>query len=437
MNYPDFTALGVNLSELQEYARLKVEQGDSAIVKKIIKEVENYLHTTVNELKNLPDDPELAAKEPDQLEEIRKLRKEGPRKIWENLPDDEEFTDKMEGALYGRIIGCLLGVPVEGWTIERMEAFCDLIGKEFPPKDYWEHIEEGYSKNVYQRYRYEYLKSAMKEAPVDDDIIYTQVALLLMEQYGPDFTTEDVGRIWQKYIPYACTAEEVALKNLSKGVPIDDVAMVDNPYRQWIGAAIRSDGFAYAAAGYPEKAASMAYYDGYLSHRRNGIYGEMFLASAQSAAFAVKDPVEALRIGLTEIPAECNLYRDIEWALEAGKDLKDFREARRLVDERFKGMHVVHTNNNLCLVVFGLMLGQGDFLKTVSETVAMGMDNDCTAASAGSIIGAIVGKKNIPEYLTKRLNNTCDSYLRGVGKFKIDDMAKRFMAISKQIYMKR
>jgi len=65
------------------------------------------------------------------------------------------------------------------------------------------------------------------------------------------------------------------------------------------------------------------------------------------------------------------------------------------------------------------------------------MDNDCTAASAGSIIGAIVGKKNIPEYLTKRLNNTCDSYLRGVGKFKIDDMAKRFMAISKQIYMKR
>lgn len=435
MNYPDLETLKKYQYDLIEYARLKCEQGNVNGVEKIIEEVKNHLCCVVEQLQNLPDDIKQATQEPDQLDEIYNLRENGPRKIWNHIPKDEEFTEKMEGALYGRIIGCLLGVPVEGWTIERMEVFCDLIGKEFPPRDYWEHIEEGYVKNVYQHFRYEYLKSAMKEAPVDDDIIYTQVTLLLLEEYGPSFTTSDVGNIWEKYIPFACTAEEIALKNLAKGVPIDDIAIIDNPYRQWIGAAIRSDGFAYAAAGYPEKAATMAYYDGYLSHRRNGIYGEMFLAAAQSAAFTVEDPVEAIRIGLTEIPAECNLHHDIEWALETGKMLKDFREARQLVDEKFKGMHIVHTNNNLCLMVFGLILGQGDFLKTISETVAMGMDNDCTAASAGSIIGAIVGKKNIPEYLTQRLHNTCDTYLKDVQKFKIDEMAQRFIAISKQIYM--
>ena len=38
-----------------------------------------------------------------------------------------------------------------------------------------------------------------------------------------------------------------------------------------------------------------AWRDARLSHRRNGIYGEMFLAAAQSAAFAVSDPLDAVR----------------------------------------------------------------------------------------------------------------------------------------------
>ncbi len=437
MKYPNFEVLGSYQYNLIEYAKLKCEQGSANEVEKIIDDIKSFLHNGVEKIKKLPDDPILAKKEPDLLSEIHALREKGPRKIWDSLPSSEEFTDKMEGALYGRIIGCLLGVPVEGWTLEQIEEYSDLIGKEFPPKDYWEHIEQGHVKNVYQHYRYEYVKSAMKSAPVDDDIIYTQAALLIMEQYGHDFTTADVADFWQKYIPFACTAEEMAIINLGKGIPIDEVAVVDNPYRQWIGAAIRSDGFAYAAAGYPEKAAAMAYYDGYLSHRRNGIYGEMFLAAAQSAAFAVNDPIEALRIGLTEIPAECNLYRDITWALEVGANLKDFREARKLVDEHFIGMSAVHTNNNICLMVFGLILGKGDFLKTISDIVGMGMDNDCTAASAGSIIGAIVGVKNIPSYLITRLCNTCDTYLNDTQSFKIDDMAQRFIAITNKIYNRK
>ena len=48
------------------------------------------------------------------------------------------------------------------------------------------------------------------------------------------------------------------------------------------------------APGYPEKAAEMAYNDAYLSHRRNGIYGEMFFSAVQSAAFTVDTAVEQL-----------------------------------------------------------------------------------------------------------------------------------------------
>ena len=106
----------------------------------------------------------------------------------------------------------------------------------------------------------------------------------------------------------------------------------------------------------------------------------MFFAAAQAAAFAVDDPIAALEIGLTEIPRDCALARAIRWALTAGKGLKNYREARQAVDEHFPGMHSVHTINNACLTVFGLMIGGTDVTRVLSETVAMGLDNDCTAA---------------------------------------------------------
>lgn len=110
---------------------------------------------------------------------------------------------------------------------------------------------------------------------------------------------------------------------------------------------------------------------------------------------------------------------------------KDHKDARKLVDERFGGMHIVHTNNNLCLIVFGLIIGGRDIVKGLSETVAMGLDSDCTSASAGSIFGAVLGKKNIPEYLYKRFNNTIDTYLIGKESFHFDDMTQRFMKLTK------
>ena len=100
--------------------------------------------------------------------------------------------------------------------------------------------------------------------------------------------------------------------------------------------------------------------------------------------------------------------------------------ARDAVDEKFKGMHPVHTLNNACLTIWGLTIGGTDLTKTISETVAMGLDNDCTAATAGSIVGAIVGKAGIPKYWYKNFNNTVHSYLIGKKRFTISGLAKRF-----------
>ena len=76
-------------------------------------------------------------------------------------------------------------------------------------------------------------------------------------------------------------------ENLRAGIAAEHAAEKNNPYAQWIGADIRADGFAYAAAGDPALAASLGYRDAYLTHRRNGIYGEMFFAAAEAAAFVL------------------------------------------------------------------------------------------------------------------------------------------------------
>ena len=84
-----------------------------------------------------------------------------------------------------------------------------------------------------------------------------------------------------------------------------------NPYREWIGAQIRADGWGYACAGNPERAAEFAYRDACWTHRANGIYGEMMFAAIMAAAFVVSDPIELVNIGLSEIPQNCKLAEQV------------------------------------------------------------------------------------------------------------------------------
>ena len=138
-------------------------------------------------------------------------------------------------------------------------------------------------------------------------------------------------------------------------------------------------------------------------------------------------------MGLTEIPADCLLAREVRWALEIARDIKDYRGARAAVDERFAGMHRIHTINNAALTVWGLTIGGDDFTKVISETVAMGLDNDCTAATAGSIFGAAYGIDAIPKHWTRNFNNKVYSYIIGQPEFALDDLIDRYTVLARQV----
>jgi len=430
--YPEIPDLKGLSEQISLYAQLKHEYGNKKI-KPVLKQAEKDLKKALKKIRTLATDKKLALKEPDDLLSIRALRPKGPRKIWERFHKDI-YMERISGAFIGRMAGCTLGAPVEFWTIEKMEALAKETGNPFPPEDYWTYVPEPALKRYQMSPRESFTRNKMSGVPVDDDITYTQLGLLIAEDYGINFTTYDVGKAWIKYLPYACTAEEVALDNLKKGITWDKAGVIDNPYCEWIGADIRSDPWAYMAPGYPEKAAEMAYRDAYISHRRQGIYGEMYFAAAISAAFTVDDPVEALKLGLTEIPAHCAMAKAVRWALKKSPAIKNYRNARDEMEKQFKGMHPIHTINNACLTIWGITIGGKDFSKVIGETVAMGMDNDCTAATAGSIVGAVIGKKGIPPHWYKNFNNTVLSYLNGLPEFKIDDLLERFSVQAEKVF---
>lgn len=432
MAYPKMPDLAGLAKTLGLYAQLKHEYGAKRI-EPILAKAEKGLRSALRAVQALPVDRTLAESEPDGLKAIQRLRPKGPRRIWPGM-DAAAYRDRIEGALLGRFAGCTLGAAVEFWPVEKMEAWAKEIGDAFPPVDYWSAVPEPHAKRYGVSRRDAYTRGKMDGVPVDDDIAYTLLGLLIAEDFGPDFTVEDVGKGWLKYLPYACTAEDIALKNLKKGVPARKAGETGNPYCEWIGADIRSDPWGYLAPGWPERAADMAWRDAYISHRRQGIYGEMYFSAAIAAAFTVDDPVEALRIGLTEIPKDCAMAKGVRWALSVAPKIKDYKQARAAMDKRFAGMSGVHTINNACLTIWGITIGGTDLTRVISETVAMGMDNDCTAATAGSIVGAVVGKKGIPAHWTKRFNDKVHSYLIGRKTFGIGDLTRRFAKQASRVH---
>jgi ADP-ribosylglycohydrolase len=430
------------------FAQLKREQGAQGVDEAVAR-AKGVLEEAVAAIRKLPDDPVLRADEPDELDAIRSLRPDGPRRIADSI-DEDAYRRRLEGAFMGRSAGCILGAPVEGWSVERMETWAAEIGDAFPPTDYWSAVPDPSGLRYRTMRRDGYTSGGMSGIPVDDDLQYTLLGLLIAEEAGHDFTVEDVARAWLQYLPFACTAEDVALTNLQRGVPARVAGAsggdtppergcfmseelpaeleqpIDNPYYQWIGADIRSDPWGYIAPGWPERAAEMAYHDAYVSHRRNGIYGEMYFSAVIAAAFVVDDPTEALRVGLSEIPTESTLARELRWALDVAPDIRTYRDANAAVKERFPGMHSVHTVNNACLTVWGITIGGTDLTRVIGETVAMGYDNDCTAATAGSIVGAVVGRDAVSDHWTRPFGNTIHSYLRGIDAFGIHDVLDRF-----------
>ena len=156
----------------------------------------------------------------------------------------DRYEERIKGAITGRFAGCLLGVPVEGYSIERMENIAKIGNTPFPPTEYWHKVDQEEIIQYGVDLRGNYTLSKMNAVFVDDDVTYTVLNLLLLDKYYANYTVENIGQLWLDILPYACTAEDCAIKELKAGTEPKNAAN-NNPFIEWIGAAIRADAFGY------------------------------------------------------------------------------------------------------------------------------------------------------------------------------------------------
>ncbi len=401
-----------------------------------------------DELMSLQEDAALAAREPNDLEAIRAQRPDGPRDLGWSPSDDEAF-DRFHGAWTGRAVGCALGKPSELIGLARdadgsstgrasVKAYLERRG-DWPLRDYFSGKDLGDGLTLWcpqsQRENIRFMEP-------DDDIHYTLVALGCIEKHGPGFEWSHVARYWLDHLPIysICTAEAQAIETFQRhstrpgdwhcwATP-ELTRRYRNPYREWIGAQIRADGWAWVAAGKPELAAELAYRDACWTHERNGIYGEMMFAAMQAAAFVERDPRRLVEIGLSEIPSACRLAELVGRLLSWIELSPDFEACMARVEAELAGVYPVHTLDNALVCVLSLFYGGMDTDGSIAIAVMCGHDTDCNGATVGSIVGAARGRSAFGGSLAVRLNDTIKPSMIGMGgdgsgALSMSDLARR------------
>jgi ADP-ribosylglycohydrolase len=343
--------------------------------------------------------------------------------------------ERIRGAWLGRVSGCQLGKPVEILSmLQGREALHEYLTRAgaLPLRDYVPLLEG----TLVSRVGRQSCRELLSRAEPDDDINYTVLALLLLEEHGRELRTVDVARAWLRLLPggMVFTAERAAyLKLLERtgsgfafgAEPGFDLAECsENEFSDWIGAQIRADLYGWVCPGDPALAADLARRDAALSHRGEGVLGAAFVA-ALGAAIPAADSLEAaVEIAARELPADSEAARAVAFA----RSLVGADDAVDQLHDRYVALSPVHTVNNLALVVWGLLAGAQDFSRAVGDVVAAGWDTDCNGATVGGLWG--LSGRPVPRHWTEPWRGRVAVTLAGSGELALEDLVDRTLAVA-------
>lgn len=311
--------------------------------------------------------------------------------------DKQTLRDRLAGAWTGRIAGCLLGKPLEGWRTPQLHRLLTAsdnypMHRYVTTADFAGDLREEFAHAL----NHCWADRLEGGAPSDDDTNYTVLALRLVKEKGRAFTSQDVLDAWLGWLPYyaVCTAERIAYRHAAAGLSAPATATTRNPYREYIGAQIRVDLYGYLCPGDPAAAAAMAYRDAAVSHTKNGIYGALYVAAMIAAAAVCPTPETIVQAGLCFVPRACRLRRDVEQVVAWHAAGLSADQAAQRIHEQYdenQGYDWCLAASNCMVVTMALLYGGGDVTTTLGLAVQCGFDTDCNGATCGSIVGMLRG----------------------------------------------
>ncbi|TCO32775.1 ADP-ribosylglycohydrolase [Kribbella steppae] len=345
------------------------------------------------------------------------------------LKSADDVEQRTLNAWLGRAAGNLLGKPVEKIPREGIREILETSG-QWPLTQYITAI--GVPDEVQERWPWNRrskptsLREVINGMPEDDDLNFAILALQLLERHGSALTTEDVAEAWLNDLPAGrvFTAERVAYRNLLDGVEPARAAVVGNPFREWIGAQIRTDAYGWAHPGDRTAAARLALVDARLSHSGAGVDGALWVAAMSAAALVLDDPSEVAVAGLEVVAADGAIAQAVRFGLALAEVELD--EALDALHAEYGDLHWVHAVNNTALTAYALTAP--DFATAVGRSVMGGWDTDSAGATVGAVFGAVRG---VPAEWSAPLDNRVATSLPGMNQIAIDELAARTVEVAR------
>jgi len=130
----------------------------------------------------------------------------------------------------------------------------------------------------------------------------------------------------------------------------------------------------------------------------------MFLAIVESVAFIESDIEKLIEKAVDFLPHSSKVRQVVEFTLDLFRKKEDFRVIREKIIENFGHHNFTDCVQNIGFIILGLLKGEGDFLKTIITAVSCGYDTDCTGATAGAIIGILLGKEEIEKQAKTKID---------------------------------
>jgi hypothetical protein len=355
-------------------------------------------------------------------------------------PASDELADRLLAAWRGRCAGCQLGKPLEGATPAQVREVLTAVGS-WPLLDYMNPVDEGRretlaaSSEAFRRYyRPGLCKGGFDSVEPDDDIHYAITGELVLERYGREFTPQQAIDMLLDLTPvsFLWSAGRSMFRTALFGLSPSFTALYGNPSRQSLGGQIRCDPWGWAAPGDPPLAARMAYRDAANSQVRNGIYSAIFFSVLMASALVERDVRAALATAESYMPPQSRFAEMLQF-VRAECAVQGSWEG---VNEAIYGRYGVetrvanHSLPNAAIVVMALLKGEGDFGRTIGLSVMAGLDTDCNGATAGSVMGCVLGTEGIPAHWTDPLNDRIRTCLKGLPEARISDVAERMHRIA-------
>lgn len=385
-------------------------------------------------LSDLPLKPDWPYVEPNRLDEILA---EADSSRTRHAPTEVNHVDaerRARAGFLGSVCGCILGKPVEiNPTLDELKRALQAIG-EWPLNDYIpERISSQGGLRPLHRDWPETVRGRIRWVAPDDDINYTLLGLLVLEQHGISYTKADLKRLWLEQLPLAYTfgPERTTLVKLGASAldsthECDDesLADVDNPGDELCGAMIRADAYGLACPGNPALAAELAWRDASLTHRRTGIYGTMFAAAAIAASYTVSDPLAIFDAALSFVPRRSRFHHIVADSLHQVASASDWEDGYRRIHDRYgqyAHCRVLQESGTLINTLrFAESVGHGICLQ-----VSQGNDTDSYGATVGTLLGVRFGPDGLEGRWLEPFNDTIHTRLAGLYEHSLTALADR------------